>query len=84
MGGLENIEALQSEIIKNDDDNVVPEASEQFVYTSHVRSLTQRAMAYLNVGYSVHFAGAAGTGKTTLAFHLAAESGKAGHFDSRG
>jgi nitric oxide reductase NorQ protein len=73
MGGLENIEALQSEVIKNDDDNVVPEASEQFVYTSHVRSLTERAMAYLNVGYSVHFAGAAGTGKTTLAFHLAAE-----------
>lgn len=73
MGSLENIEALQSEVVKNDDDNVVPEASEQFVYTSHVRSLTERAMAYLNVGYSVHFAGAAGTGKTTLAFHLAAE-----------
>ncbi len=73
MGGMENIEALQSEIITNDDDNVVPEASEEFVYTSHVRSLTERAMAYLNVGYSVHFAGAAGTGKTTLAFHLAAE-----------
>ena len=73
MGGLENIEVLQSEIIKNDDDNVVPQASEQFVYTSHVRNLTEKAMAFLNVGYSVHFAGPAGTGKTTLAFHLAAE-----------
>ncbi len=73
MGGLENIEVLKPEIIKNDDDNVVPEASEEFVYTSHIRSLTERAMAYLNVGYSIHFAGSAGTGKTTLAFHLAAE-----------
>ncbi len=73
MGGLENIEVIQSEIIKNDDDNVVPQASEQFVYTSHVRNLTDKAMAFLNVGYSVHFAGPAGTGKTTLAFHLAAE-----------
>jgi nitric oxide reductase NorQ protein len=73
MGGLPNMEALQSQIIKNDDDNVVPQASEQFVFTSHVRSLTDRAMAFLNVGYSVHFAGAAGTGKTTLAFHIAAE-----------
>ena len=73
MGGLENIEVLKPEIIKNDDDNVVPEASEQFVFTSHIRSLTERAMAYLNVGYSIHFAGSAGTGKTTLAFHLAAE-----------
>jgi nitric oxide reductase NorQ protein len=73
MGGLENIEALRSEIITNDDDNVVPQASEEFVYTSHVRNLTDKAMAFLNVGYSVHFAGAAGTGKTTLAFHLAAE-----------
>lgn len=72
MGGLKNIEALGSEIIKNDDDNVVPQASEEFVFTPHVRNLTDKAMAFLNVGYSVHFAGAAGTGKTTLAFHLAA------------
>ena len=72
MGDLGKIEALGSEIIKNDDDNVVPQASEEFVFTPHVRNLTDKAMAFLNVGYSVHFAGAAGTGKTTLAFHLAA------------
>ena len=33
-------------------------------------------MAYLAVGYSVHFAGTAGTGKTTLAFHAAARLGR--------
>jgi gas vesicle protein GvpN len=31
----------------------------------------------MDVGYSVHFAGPAGTGKTTLAFHVAAKLGRA-------
>lgn len=66
------IEALDSEIIKSDQDNVLPEASDQFVNTLYVKELSERAMAYLAVGYSVHFAGPAGTGKTTLAFHIAA------------
>jgi gas vesicle protein GvpN len=66
------IEALDSEIITADQDNVLPEASDQFVNTLYVKELTERAMAYLAVGYSVHFAGPAGTGKTTLAFHIAA------------
>ena len=39
---------------------------------TRVRNLTDKAMAFLNIGYSVYCAGAAGTGKTTLAFHLAA------------
>jgi len=57
-------------------DNVVPTASDAFVATSHIKALTERAMAYLEVGYSVHFAGSAGTGKTTLAFHVAAQLGR--------
>jgi len=57
-------------------DNISPEASEEFVSTAHVRSLVDRALAYLEVGYPVHFAGPAGTGKTTLAFHLAAQLGQ--------
>jgi gas vesicle protein GvpN len=55
----------------------MPEPSEEFVSTSHVEELTLRALAYLDVGYSVHFAGPAGTGKTTLAFHVAAKLGRA-------
>lgn len=57
-------------------DTVRPEPSETFVITPAVQNLTQRALAYLRVGYPVHFAGPAGTGKTTLAFHVAAQLGR--------
>jgi gas vesicle protein GvpN len=55
-----------------DDDRVVPEASAEFVSTTYIKDLTKRALAYLDAGYAVHFAGPPGTGKTTLAFHIAA------------
>ncbi|MCF8066825.1 MAG: gas vesicle protein GvpN, partial [Desulfarculaceae bacterium] len=57
-------------------DSVQPEASDEFVSSPFVEDITQRALAYLRVGYPVHFAGPAGTGKTTLAFHLAAQLGR--------
>lgn len=57
-------------------DDIEAEASEQFVATPHIQALAERALAYLEVGYAVHFAGAAGTGKTTLAFHVAAKLGR--------
>ena len=54
-------------------DSIVPEPSSDFVETPYVRNISERALAYLKVGYPVHFAGPAGTGKTTLAFHVAAQ-----------
>ena len=57
-------------------DSVQPEASDEFVTSPYVDDLSQRALAYLRVGYPVHFAGPAGTGKTTLAFHVAAQLGR--------
>ncbi len=62
--------------VESREDNVVPEAGPEFVDTPYVRDLTRRALAYLEVGYPVHFAGPAGTGKTTLAFHVAAQLGR--------
>lgn len=55
---------------------VEPQASEGFVQTPEVEHITTRALTYLQVGYPVHFAGPAGTGKTTLALHVAAQLGR--------
>ena len=43
-----------------------------FVQTPCVRSLAERALCYVRAGYPIHFCGPAGTGKTTLAMHVAA------------
>ncbi len=58
------------------DDNVWPEASETFVVTPQVQELADRALMYLQAGYPVHFSGPAGTGKTTLALHVASRLGR--------
>ncbi len=67
---------LGVERIRSSGDTVQLEASKEFVTTDYVQELTERAMAYLYAGYPVHFAGPAGTGKTTLAFHAAALLGR--------
>ena len=43
----------------------------QFVNTPAIQRVAARALRYLQSGYSVHLRGPAGTGKTTLALHLA-------------
>lgn len=60
----------------NNGDVIVPEAGNGFVSTSFVEQIVERALTYLQAGYPIHFAGAAGTGKTTLAFHVAAKLGR--------
>ena len=47
-----------------------------FVETATVQGLTKRAVAYMDAGFPIHFRGPAGTGKTTLALHVAAQVGR--------
>jgi gas vesicle protein GvpN len=47
-----------------------------FVETSAVQELAERALTYLTAGFPVHFRGPSGTGKTTLALHVAAQLGR--------
>lgn len=54
----------------------IPEAGVDFVVTPYVQDLTDRALAYLNIGYAVHLSGPAGTGKSTLAMHIASLLGQ--------
>jgi gas vesicle protein GvpN len=48
-----------------------PQALPDFVETPYVQDITERALAYIKAGFPVHFRGATGTGKTTLALHVA-------------
>ncbi|MEL6797221.1 MAG: gas vesicle protein GvpN [Planctomycetota bacterium] len=52
------------------------EAAAGFIETPEVKAIAERAAVYLDAGYPVHLAGPAGTGKTTLAFHIAAGRGR--------
>ena len=50
--------------------------STNFVKTPAIQELANRSLAYLREGFPVHFRGPAGSGKTTLAFHVAAQLGR--------
>ncbi|MCS6990066.1 MAG: gas vesicle protein GvpN [Chloroherpetonaceae bacterium] len=61
-----------------DDARTVIEAKPMadFVETPYVRDITYRALTYIEAGFPVHFRGASGTGKTTLAMHVASKIGR--------
>lgn len=52
------------------------EPGSSFVSTPLLEAVVSRAQSYLGEGYPVHFRGPAGSGKTTLALHLAARIGR--------
>ncbi|MBU1053960.1 MAG: gas vesicle protein GvpN [Proteobacteria bacterium] len=58
------------------EDSVQPEPSDSFITSPYVEQVAQRALAYLVAGYPVHFSGVSGTGKTTMAFHVASKLGR--------
>ena len=62
--------------IRPEQDNILPEPGDTFVATAQVQEITEHAVTYLQAGFPVHLAGPAGTGKTTLAFHVASQLGR--------
>lgn len=55
---------------------IEPRPLSGFVETPYVKNLTDRAWSYIKAGFPIHFRGASGTGKTTLAMHVASKIGK--------
>jgi len=47
-----------------------------FVETPYIADITGRAQIYIKAGFPVHFRGPSGTGKTTVAMHLASKLGR--------
>lgn len=55
---------------------LTPRPRADFVETEAVKALTRRALGFLDAGFPLHLRGPAGTGKTTLALHIAAQLGR--------
>ena len=50
-----------------------PTPMSDFVETKYIKDITNRALSYIQAGFPVHFRGVSGTGKTTLAMHIASK-----------
>ncbi|MDO9580059.1 MAG: gas vesicle protein GvpN [Bacteroidales bacterium] len=53
-----------------------PHPLPNFVETPYVKDITERALAYVAAGFPLHFRGISGTGKTTMAMHVASKIGR--------
>ncbi len=75
QGSAHSRRVIQDKVV-HAPDGIRPEASETFVVTPHIEELVERALTYLDAGYPINFSGPAGTGKTTLALHVASKLGQ--------
>jgi gas vesicle protein GvpN len=53
-----------------------PHPLPDFVESKYIKEITERAISYLKAGFPIHFRGPTGTGKTTLAMHVASKIGR--------
>jgi len=50
-----------------------PTPMTDFVETPYIKDISSRALTYIKAGFPVHFRGVSGTGKTTMAMHIASK-----------
>jgi len=53
-----------------------PQPMPDFMETNYIKDLCKRSFTYLKAGFPIHFRGPSGTGKTTLAMHIASMIGE--------
>jgi len=53
-----------------------PKQMDNFIETEYIKDITNRGLTYIKAGFPVHFRGPSGTGKTTVALHLASKIGR--------
>jgi nitric oxide reductase NorQ protein len=53
-----------------------PNSMPKFIETQYVKDISERALGYIKAGFPLHFRGISGTGKTTLALHVANKIGR--------
>jgi len=53
-----------------------PSSMPDFVETDYIKDVTARSLGYINAGFPLHLRGISGTGKTTLAIHIASKLGR--------
>ncbi len=68
---------MQNTISNNETNTVLePKPMSNFVETAYIKDITERGLTYIKAGFPVHFRGPSGTGKTTIAMHLASKIGR--------
>lgn len=68
---------MSNQLMNNETNTVLePKQMANFVETEYVKDITNRGLTYIKAGFPVHFRGPSGTGKTTVAMHLANKIGR--------
>lgn len=68
---------MNNQIMNNETNTVLePKPMTNFVETEYIKDITSRGLTYIKAGFPVHFRGPSGTGKTTIAMHLASKIGR--------